>query len=65
MMEFVLAIAIMALAAVGLGLGLLLGRGPALTSCGAAACLPKGRCTDCPLRRQNAEQSAEQRDLPK
>ncbi len=65
MMEFVLAIAIMALAAVGLGLGLLLGRGPALTSCGAAACLPKGRCTDCPLRRTNAEASAEQGDLPK
>lgn len=50
MMELVLAVAIMALAAVGLGLGLLLGRGPALTSCSAAACLPKGRCDDCPLR---------------
>ncbi|MFN3846077.1 MAG: hypothetical protein ACK4RZ_09690 [Paracoccaceae bacterium] len=50
MMELVLAVAIMALAAGGLGLGLLLGRGPALTSCSAAACLPEGRCDDCPLR---------------
>ena len=50
MMELVLAVTIMTLAAVGLGLGLLLGRGPALTSCSAAACLPKGRCEDCPLR---------------
>jgi len=58
MMELVLTVAIMALAAAGLGLGLLLGRGPALTSCGAAACLPEGRCTDCPLRRQTAEGDA-------
>lgn len=54
-MELALAVAIMALAAGGLGLGLLLGRGPALTSCSAAACLPEGRCTDCPLRRQTTE----------
>ena len=52
MIELVLAVAIMALAAAGLGLGLLFGRGPALTSCSAAACLPETRCTDCPLRRQ-------------
>lgn len=55
MMELVLAVAIVALAAAGLGLGLMLGRGPALTSCSAAACLPKGRCMDCPLRRKIAE----------
>ncbi len=54
MMELVLAVAIIALAAAGLGLGVLFGRGPALTSCSAAACLPEGRCVDCPLRRQTA-----------
>lgn len=60
MMELILAVAIMALAAAGLGIGLLLGRGPALTSCSAAACLPEGRCADCPLRRQTAEGEAPQ-----
>lgn len=55
MMEMLLAVAIIGLAAAGLGLGLILGRGPALTSCSAAACLPEGRCADCPLRRQPAE----------
>jgi len=52
MIEFMLAILIVVLASLGLGLGLVLGRGPARTSCGAAACLPNGRCEDCPLRRR-------------
>ncbi|UMA63506.1 hypothetical protein LVO79_10640 [Roseivivax marinus] len=52
MTEMLFAVAIVIFAAIGLGLGLILGRGPALTSCSAAACLPEGRCADCPLRRQ-------------
>ncbi len=55
-MEFFLAVGIVVLAAVGLGLGLVLGRGPARTSCGAAACLPTGRCVDCPMRRRPARE---------
>ncbi len=51
MVEVIFAAVVMVLAAAGLGLGLLLGRGPALTSCSAAACLPEARCSDCPLRR--------------
>ena len=51
-MEIVLAIAVVTLAAGGLGLGLILGRGPARTSCGAADELSVGRCADCPLRRR-------------
>lgn len=51
MIEVVLAVAIVGLSAAGLGAGLLMGRGPAQTSCGAATCLPKDRCNDCPLRR--------------
>lgn len=54
MMELLLATGIVALAAAGLGLGLLLGRGPVLTSCAAAAELPSGRCADCPLRGRKA-----------
>ncbi len=50
-MEVLFAIPIVALAAAGLGLGLMLGRGPARTSCGAADRLPHDRCADCPLRR--------------
>lgn len=55
MTEILMAVAIFALAAGGLGLGLVLGRGPAKTSCGAAACLPTGRCLDCPHRRMVQE----------
>lgn len=56
MMEVVIAVAIIGLSAAGLGLGLLLGRGPALTTCSAAANRPEGRCADCPLRaRRDAE----------
>lgn len=51
MMEVVFAIAVVTLAAGGIGLGLVLGRGPARTSCGAAESLDAGRCADCPLRR--------------
>ena len=53
-MEFLLAVAIFILAAAGLGLGLAFGRGPAKSSCGASACLPRDRCEDCPLRRRAA-----------
>lgn len=58
MIETLLAIGVFGLAAAGLGLGLALGRGPARTSCGAAACLPTGRCSDCPLRRRAASEDA-------
>lgn len=58
MMEMLLAVAIVALAAAGLGLGLVLRRGPLKTSCGAAACLPQGRCADCPLRRGSDRREA-------
>lgn len=51
MTEIVFAIAVVTLAAAGLGLGLILGRGPARTSCGAADELAVGRCADCPLKR--------------
>lgn len=54
MTETLLAIAVVSLAAGGIGLGLLLGRGPARTSCGAADRLPEARCADCPLRRRAA-----------
>ena len=57
MIELVFALGIVALAVAGLGLGLILGRGPALTSCSAAACLPEGRCADCPMRRETGEGS--------
>lgn len=53
-MEILFAIAIVTLAAGGIGLGLMLGRGPARTSCGAAEGLATGRCEDCPLRRRAA-----------
>lgn len=59
-MELLIAVPIVLLAVAGLGLGLILGRGPAQTSCGAAACLPQGRCADCPLRRRHAEGRAEE-----
>lgn len=52
MTEIVFAIAVVTLAATGIGLGLILGRGPARTSCGAADDLAVGRCADCPLRRR-------------
>ncbi|MCC1493709.1 hypothetical protein [Cognatishimia sp. F0-27] len=55
MAEVMLAVAIVALAAGGLGLGLFLGRGPALTSCSAAANRPEGRCADCPLRKRGED----------
>lgn len=51
MTEILFGIAVFGLAAAGLGIGLVFGRGPAKTSCGAAACLPTGRCLDCPHRR--------------
>lgn len=51
MIEILFAIAVVTLAAGGIGLGLVLGRGPARTSCGAADRLDIGRCADCPLRR--------------
>lgn len=54
MLEMIFAVLIVALAAGGLGLGLILGRGPALTTCSAAANRPEGRCADCPLRRRSA-----------
>ncbi len=49
-MELLLALVVIALAATGMAVGVLFGRGPVLTSCGAAACLPKTRCEDCPMR---------------
>lgn len=52
MFEVILAVAIVTLAVGGLGLGLVLGRGPVLTTCSAAANRPEGRCADCPLRRR-------------
>lgn len=52
MIEALVTIAIIGLAFAGLGLGLLLGRGPALTSCSAAANRPEGPCADCPLRKR-------------
>ena len=58
MMEIVLSLAIVLLAVLGLGLGLALGRAPLKTSCGAAACLPEGRCRDCPLRRLAEQEEA-------
>ena len=57
MIEILIAAAVFGLAAVGLGLGLILGRGPALTTCAAASRNPDARCADCPLRR--LEQSGE------
>lgn len=51
-MEILLAIIIVALAALGLGFGLMFGRGPVMTSCGAAQRLAVGRCADCPLRKR-------------
>ncbi|QPM92301.1 hypothetical protein [Pseudooceanicola algae] len=57
MIEVFAAVAIMGLAAMGLGLGLMLGRGPALTSCSAAANGPGGRCADCPLRRRKDDEA--------
>ncbi|WP_172623865.1 hypothetical protein [Octadecabacter sp. SW4] len=56
-MEILIAILIFGLAAAGLGFGLTFGRGPARTSCGAAAGLRKDRCEDCPLRRMAAEEA--------
>lgn len=50
MMEMAFAVLIIVIAAAGVGLGLFFGRGPARTSCGASACLPRARCDDCPLR---------------
>ncbi|SIN77068.1 hypothetical protein [Vannielia litorea] len=54
MTEVLLAIVITTLAAAGMALGLMLGRGPARTSCGASECLPRGRCDECPMRRREA-----------
>jgi len=51
-MEIVFTVVIMTLAAAGIGLGLALGRGPALTSCGASEDLALARCADCPLRKR-------------
>lgn len=51
MTEVLLAILVVGLSAGGLGLGLVLGRGPAQTSCGAAACRQEARCETCPLKR--------------
>lgn len=51
-MEVLFAIAIVTLAAGGIGMGLVLGRGPARTSCGAAEGLSVERCEDCPLRKR-------------
>ena len=59
MIEFLIAIVIVPLAAAGLGLGLFFGRGPAHTSCGAAACLPNARCATCPLRRFSADEEGQ------
>jgi len=59
MTELIFAVVIMVLAAGGLGLGLMLGRGPALTSCSAAANRPEGRCADCPLRRRRDDEVAQ------
>ncbi len=50
MTEILLVILVFVVAAGGLGLGLLSGRGPAKTSCGAAACLGQGACEVCPRR---------------
>jgi hypothetical protein len=52
MTEMLFAIAIVTIAATGIGAGLLLGRGPAQTSCGANDRLDHERCADCPLRRR-------------
>lgn len=57
-MEFVLAIGLVTFAAAGLGLGLMLGRGPARTSCGAAHRVAAARCADCPLRRAAAQEGS-------
>lgn len=51
MIEILFAVLVFLVAAGGIGVGLALGRGPARTSCGAAACLPDGGCLDCPHRR--------------
>jgi len=56
MLEMIFAVAIVLLAAGGLGLGLMLGRGPVLTTCSAAANRPEGRCADCPLRRRTGSE---------
>jgi hypothetical protein len=58
MIEMAIAATVFVLAAVGLGLGLVLGRGPALTTCAAASRGPDARCADCPLRK--LQQSEEQ-----
>lgn len=58
MTEIVFAIAVVTLAAGGIGLGLVLGRGPARTSCGAADELSIGRCADCPLKRRARTEEA-------
>jgi hypothetical protein len=50
MMEVLFAIAVVSFAAGGIGLGIVLGRGPARTSCGGADDCGTGRCADCPLR---------------
>jgi hypothetical protein len=55
--EAALALFVFIAASLGIGLGLVLGRGPAKTSCGAAACLPEGRCADCPLARRSAAEA--------
>src|SRR6056297_1829955 len=48
MLEVILAVAIIALAVGGLGLGLLLGRGPVLTTCSAAANRPRDAAQTAP-----------------
>ncbi len=57
MLELIFALIVITLAAGGLGLGLMLGRGPALTSCSAADKRPEGRCADCPLRRHKKSEA--------
>ena len=58
-MELLLALIVIALAATGMAVGVLFGRGPVRSSCGAAACLPKGRCEDCPLRNRAETEEAQ------
>lgn len=55
MTELLVATGIIALAGLGLGIGLLFGRGPAQSSCGAAACIGKGACDICPRRKEARE----------
>lgn len=57
-MEILFAIAVVSLAAAGIGTGVVLGRGPAKTSCGAADKIESARCEDCPLRRRVVEEEA-------